>query len=188
MAAFGFGVTRIIDWTHTTALQKYYPGDNQLKGTEDVSGLSVGPTTRWKRTFKVVGVSVFGIALLIVLLFAYGRFTRYEQSRLSNKVELSQSEIGAFRTRLSRCWSPPPGINATSEVVVSLRVLLKPDGYLAQEPGLIEATSSPLASALAESAKRAVISCQPFTMLRSEHYEQWKEIHLDFNPKELLRN
>jgi hypothetical protein len=71
-------------------------------------------------------------------------------------------------------------------VIVSLRVLLKPDGSLAQHPALVEATPSPLGPALAESAMRAVMSCQPFTMLRPEHYEQWRDLQLDFNPKELL--
>jgi len=31
-----------------------------------------------------------------------------------------------------------------------------------------------------------VLGCQPFTMLRPEHYEQWRDLQLDFNPKELL--
>jgi len=100
--------------------------------------------------------------------------------------QLSQDEINALRARISSCWSPPPGIDATSKVIVSLRILLKPNGSLAQQPALVEATPSPLGPPLAESAMRAVLSCQPFTMLRPEHYEQWKDLQLDFNPKELL--
>ena len=100
--------------------------------------------------------------------------------------QLSLDEINALRARISSCWSPPPGINASSKVIVSLRVLLKPDGSLVQQPALVEATPSPLGPPLAESAMRAVMSCQPFTMLRPEHYEQWRDLQLDFNPKELL--
>jgi colicin import membrane protein len=100
--------------------------------------------------------------------------------------QLSQDEINALRARIQSCWSPPPGIGAATKIKASIAVVLKPDGSLAQPPILVEATPSPLGPALVESAKRAVLSCQPFTMLRPEHYEQWKQLQLDFDPKELL--
>jgi len=100
--------------------------------------------------------------------------------------QLSQSEIDALRARISSCWSPPPGVDATTKVHVSFRVLLKPNGSLAQEPVLVEASAAALGPALAESAKRALMVCQPFTMLKPEHYDQWKDLQLDFDPKELL--
>jgi outer membrane biosynthesis protein TonB len=100
--------------------------------------------------------------------------------------QLSQSEIDALRARISSCWSPPPGINASTNIKVSFRVLLKQDGSLAQQPVLVEASASPLGPALAESARRALLMCQPFTMLKPEHYDQWKDLTLDFNPHEIL--
>ena len=39
---------------------------------------------------------------------------------------------------------------------------------------------------MAESAKRAILTCQPFTMLRAEHYEQWKDIEITFDPREMF--
>ena len=39
---------------------------------------------------------------------------------------------------------------------------------------------------MAESAKRAILRCQPFTMLRAEHYEQWKDIEINFDPREMF--
>jgi colicin import membrane protein len=100
--------------------------------------------------------------------------------------QMSQSEIDALRARISSCWSPPPGIDANSKVYVVLRVLFKPDGKLVQEPVLVEASASTLGPALADSAKRALLLCQPFTMLRPEHYDQWKDLELKFDPHELL--
>jgi hypothetical protein len=97
-----------------------------------------------------------------------------------------QSEITALRARISSCWTPPPGINVNSKVYVVLRVLFKTDGSMQQTPVLVEGSASPLAPALAESAKRALLLCQPFTMLRPEHYDQWKDIQLRFDPHELL--
>ncbi len=100
--------------------------------------------------------------------------------------QMSQSEIDALRARISSCWSPPPGIDANSKVYVVLRVLFKPDGTLSHEPVLVEATASSLGPALADSAKRALLLCQPFTMLKPDHYDQWKDLELKFDPHELL--
>ena len=100
--------------------------------------------------------------------------------------QLSQSEIDALRARISSCWSPPPGVDATSKLYVVLRVLFKQDGSLGHDPVLVEATASSLGPALADSAKRALLLCQPFTMLRPEHYDQWKDMELKFDPHELL--
>jgi outer membrane biosynthesis protein TonB len=104
----------------------------------------------------------------------------------AQNAQLSQSEIDALRARISNCWSPPPGIDANSKLYVVLRVLFKTDGAMSQAPVLVEGSASPLGPALAESAKRALLLCQPFTMLKSEHYDQWKDIELKFDPHELL--
>jgi outer membrane biosynthesis protein TonB len=100
--------------------------------------------------------------------------------------QLSQSEIDALRARISSCWSPPPGIDANSRVYVVLRVLFKTDGSMVQTPTLVEGSASALGPALAESAKRALLLCQPFTMLKPQHYDQWKDLELKFDPHELL--
>ena len=100
--------------------------------------------------------------------------------------QLSQSEIDALRARLTQCWNPPAGVDANTKIHVSLRVLLKQDGSLAQPPAVVEASQSALGPALAESAQRALLVCQPFTMLRPEHYDQWKDLQLDFDPREML--
>jgi colicin import membrane protein len=104
----------------------------------------------------------------------------------AQSAQLSQSEIDALKARLSQCWNPPAGINASTNIYVSLRVLMRQDGSLAAPPVVVEGSPSALGPALAESAKRALLQCQPFTMLRPEHYDQWKDLQLDFNPHELL--
>jgi colicin import membrane protein len=65
-------------------------------------------------------------------------------------------------------------------------VQFKPDGFLATEPAVVEDLASSLGPALAESGKRALLSCQPFTMLKREHYDLWKDISVKFNPHDLL--
>ena len=104
----------------------------------------------------------------------------------AQNAQLSQSEIDALRARISSCWSPPPGIDVNSRLYVVLRVLFKNDGSMVRAPVLVEGSASPLGPALAESAKRALLLCQPFTMLKPEHYDQWKDLELKFDPHELL--
>lgn len=103
----------------------------------------------------------------------------------SPNAQLSQTEIDALRERIRDCWSPPPGIDSNTNIYISLRVLFKPDGSLAQMPVVVAGSASPMGPALAESGKRALLSCQPFTMLKPEHYAQWKDITVDFNPRDL---
>ena len=83
--------------------------------------------------------------------------------------------------------SPPAGVDAN---VQSLRRAARS----VQARRFAGAASRPwsktrrlvLGPALAESAKRALLLCQPFTMLKPEHYDQWKDIEVKFNPHELL--
>jgi len=99
--------------------------------------------------------------------------------------QLSQSEIDALRERIRECWSPPAGVDANSNLYVALRVMFKPDGSLAQPPVVVAGSASAAGPALAESGKRALLQCQPFTMLKPEHYAQWKDITVNFSPRDL---
>ena len=114
----------------------------------------------------------------------------HNQADLGNSdgtaAQLSQDEMGALQSRISKCWSPPSGITEATKIYVVLRVQFKTDGSMSREPILVEGTASPLGPALAESAKRALLLCQPFTMLKPEHYDQWKDIEMKFDPRILL--
>jgi outer membrane biosynthesis protein TonB len=107
-------------------------------------------------------------------------------SATGTAAQLSQSEIDALRARISSCWSPPPGIDVNTKLYIVLDVQFKPDANMSREPVIVEGSASSLGPALAESAKRALLKCQPFTMLKPEHYGQWKDLQLKFDPQELL--
>ena len=100
---------------------------------------------------------------------------------------LSQSELDAMRRALRDCWTIPEGAVNASKLVVVIRVLFKRDGSVAAPPVLVQApASSPYGPAMAESAKRAILTCQPFKMLRQETYELWKDIEITFDPKDMF--
>lgn len=99
---------------------------------------------------------------------------------------LSRSEMDAMRDRLRQCWSPPVGALNANRLRAVLNVQFKPDGTLARPPEVVMATTSEFGPVLVESAKRALSSCQPFTMLRAEHYQLWKEMEITFDPSEMF--
>jgi colicin import membrane protein len=102
--------------------------------------------------------------------------------------QLSQSELDALRARLAQLWSPPAGAKNPEELVVLIRMQLKPDGSLAGPPMVLTSGKTPLFMASRDSAIRAVLRGQPFDMLRPEHYEQWKDIEITFDPRDMIRS
>jgi len=107
---------------------------------------------------------------------------------LSGKsAQLSMSELDALRQRLAQLWTPPAGAKNPQEIVVQVRMLLKPDGTLAAPPMATNSGSSALFMAARDSAMRAVLRGQPYDMLKPEHYEQWKDIEITFDPRDMLR-
>jgi len=102
--------------------------------------------------------------------------------------KLSQSEIDALRARLMGLWNPPVGIQDPNELIVNVTVKLLPNGRLAGPPFARVNGRSVAAMASRDSAVRAVLTGQPFDMLRPEHYDSWKEIELTFDPKDMFRS
>jgi outer membrane biosynthesis protein TonB len=100
---------------------------------------------------------------------------------------MTQSELAALQARLYQCWSPPVAVREAGALVVTVRILLLPDGSLAGEPQIIDAGFHPLAQIASESAVRAVVQCAPFgDILRPEKYAVWQQIDFVFDPRQML--
>jgi hypothetical protein len=63
-------------------------------------------------------------------------------------------------------------------------VLMTPDGRLAAEPILIEASASMKGPLLMQGAIRALQACQPYAMLPTDRYGEWKVLDLSFTPQD----
>jgi outer membrane biosynthesis protein TonB len=100
---------------------------------------------------------------------------------------LSQSEIDALKARLMALWNPPAGASNPQELVVQVRIHLGPDGKLTGPPEVLTSGQSVLFQASRESAMRAIFRGQPFNMLRPATYDQWRDIDITFDPRDLLR-
>jgi outer membrane biosynthesis protein TonB len=101
--------------------------------------------------------------------------------------QLSLSELEGLRARLAQLWAIPAGAKDPQELVVQVRIKLRPDGTLAGPPMVLTSGKSPLFVAARDSAIRALFRGQPFDMLRPEHYEQWKDIEITFDPRDMIR-
>jgi outer membrane biosynthesis protein TonB len=101
--------------------------------------------------------------------------------------QLSQSELDALRARLRELWNPPLAPNNPEELVVVVEVRFRPDGTVEGQPRVLSSGRTPMAAAARDSAVRALLRGQPFTMLRREHYDLWKDIEIKFDPREMIR-
>src|SRR5215213_8521670 len=102
-------------------------------------------------------------------------------------VALSQNEIDALRARLRQCWNVPVGVAEARDLVVTVRIQFKRDGSLQTEPRLMNSGSHPAFLTASESALRAVRSCAPYTFLPAAKYEAWKDVIVDFDPRDMFR-
>jgi len=101
---------------------------------------------------------------------------------------LSQSEIDALRARLMSLWNPPVGAQDADQFQVTIRIRFKRDGTLDIGPQVLTSGSGARFNAIRDSAVRAVLVGQPFTMLRPDHYDTWKELDFVFDTKEMFNS
>ena len=94
---------------------------------------------------------------------------------------LAQSELDALRARLRECWNPPAGAANADKLKVPILIRFKQDGTLASPPQPESSASDSFMQAMIDSAVRATIRCQPYTMLSPAKYDLWKEIVVDFS-------
>lgn len=103
--------------------------------------------------------------------------------------KMTISEIDLVRQQIHRCWNLPAGAKDAHKMLISIRISMNPDGRVRTARVLDQArmSSDPFYRAMAESAVRAVLNprCQPFK-LPPEKYERWKNMKLNFDPKEMF--
>lgn len=98
--------------------------------------------------------------------------------------DIASTLIAEFRRHLKTCSKLPASLSGADEVKVKLRVLMTPDGRLAAEPILIEASASMKGPLLMQGAIRALQACQPYAMLPADRYGEWKVLDLSFTPQD----
>ena len=104
----------------------------------------------------------------------------------STAANVDSSLIAEFRRHLRTCSKLPAEIAPSDKVMIKLRSLMAPDGTLAAEPVLIEASPSAKGPILMQGAISALRACQPYMMLPKDRYGEWKVIDLSFTPQDFV--
>ena len=93
------------------------------------------------------------------------------RSAATETAKLERSSVDAFRERIKSCAMLPAGVSPADRVSLVIRIALKPDGRLAGQPTLIEASASPKGPAVLQSLFAGLAKCQPFNMLPADKYQ-----------------
>jgi colicin import membrane protein len=99
---------------------------------------------------------------------------------------LSMNELDALRARLRDCWDVPVGVRDARDLVVTVRIQFKKDGSLITDPTVVNRSPQPVFQVASESAVRAIRKCAPFSFLPPAKYEAWKDVEVNFDPREMF--
>jgi outer membrane biosynthesis protein TonB len=102
--------------------------------------------------------------------------------------DVTSSVVAEFRRHLRTCSKLPASLKESDDIKVRLRVLMTPQGKLAAEPVLIEASASAKGPLLMQSAISALQACQPYAMLPVDRYGEWKVLDLSFTPRDFSQS
>jgi len=112
-----------------------------------------------------------------------------DQDKSVDMVGLSLSEEDALKAQIFGCWSIPLGLPYSENLLVRIKLQLKPDGSVIRSEILDHARMNKpgqgFYKVLAESALRAIKLCQPLRV-PTEGYERWKDLQLNFDAREML--
>ena len=112
-----------------------------------------------------------------------------DQDKDADFAGLTLSEEDALKAQIFGCWSIPLGLPYNENLLVRIKLQLKPDGSIIRSEILDHARMNKpgqgFYKVLAESALRAIKLCQPLRV-PSKGYERWKELQLNFDAREML--
>ena len=112
-----------------------------------------------------------------------------DQEKNIENSNLSLSEEDALKAQIFGCWSIPLGLPYDENLLVRIKLKLKPDGSVIDSEIIDHARMNKpgqgFYKVLAESALRAIKLCQPLRV-PSTGYERWKDLQLNFDAREML--
>jgi hypothetical protein len=116
------------------------------------------------------------IALVLVMS---GPVAGYAQSATPVPM-VSQQEVVAVQKHVQKFWNPP-AVNNGWPVTIILK--LNRDGTLDGPPEVVAKDPPPEFALWRDAAVKAVLFASPYTMLKPETYEGWKEIELTLDAR-----
>ncbi len=103
---------------------------------------------------------------------------------------LTLSQEDALKAQIFGCWSLPLGLPYQENLLVRIKLRLRPDGTVLRSEILDHARMNMpgqgFYKVLAESALRAIRICQPLRVPPTG-YEKWKDLQLNFDANDMLK-
>lgn len=98
--------------------------------------------------------------------------------------------VAVVQAQVHKCWSLDPGLKGLQDMHVRIEVELNPDGTIRGWPEFDQGAKSRMRDegpyrAFAESAQRAILRCAPYELPR-EMYSEWRNLALNFDPREMV--
>ena len=113
-----------------------------------------------------------------------------DQDKSIDFTGLSLSEEDALKAQIFGCWSIPLGLPLSDDLLVRIKLQLKPDGTIEKMEMLdhikMNTPGKEKFRTLADSVRRAVQLCNPLRV-PTTGYERWKNMILNFNAREMLQ-
>jgi len=103
-------------------------------------------------------------------------------------VAVSIQEQAALAQTIRSCihssWHKSKSVpDAPPGMVIKIRLRLNPDGRLSEMPTVMNGSDDPVFKSISDKAVKATQACEPFKLPR-EKYEMWKDVVLNFDPRE----
>jgi outer membrane biosynthesis protein TonB len=96
---------------------------------------------------------------------------------------LSASYLSALVGKIHDCWQRDGGGFDEDDIKIPITLTFKIDGTLSAAPLIEVEPRNPRERAIFEGARRAIIACQPYTMLPQAKYAEWKTLPFLFHNK-----
>ena len=116
-----------------------------------------------------------------------GQTATGQAQRALGEAALSFSETDGLLRQIYRCWILPVGVDGIGNMVVQLRLQVRPDRTVQSVTIEDQArlARDPLFRAVAESARRAVDKCSPLNLPPGK-YAVWRDMLLSFYPEDAI--
>ena len=112
-----------------------------------------------------------------------------EDNKNLNNSGRTLSEEDELKAQIFGCWSIPLGLPYDENLLVRIKINIKPDGTVSEieilDHDRMNKPGQGFYKVLVESVLRAIKLCQPLRV-PSTGYERWRELQLNFDAREML--
>ena len=116
------------------------------------------------------------------------KITQSSDKNVDN-LSLTLNEEDALKAQIFSCWSIPLGLPYNENLLVRIKLELKPDGTVSKieilDHDRMNQPGQSFYKVLVESVLRAIKLCEPLKVPVGD-YERWKELYLNFDAREML--